>query len=105
MKKKNGEQKTIDEQIEEEAPMTNERMYNLLYELSKTYIWKAIQRYNLLKDAEIINTLAVIDAFKEPTKMAQAQGMRIGLYSIEQVVKQETERRKRLQEELDGKNS
>jgi len=105
MKKPNEEKKTIEEQIDEEAPISNKQMFDLIYELSKTYTWKAIQRYNLLKDAEIINTLAVIDMFKNPTQAARAQGMRTGLYYIEQVAKQEADRRKRLQEELDGKNS
>ena len=105
MKKPNEEKKTIEEQIDEEAPISNKQMFDLIYELSKTYTWKAIQRYNLLKDAEIINTLAVLDPFKEPTKVARAQGMRTGLYSIETVVKQEVERRKALQADLDGKNS
>ena len=102
MKKPNEEKKTIEDQIDEEAPISNKQMFDLIYELSKTYTWKAIQRYNLLKDAEIINTLAVIDMFKNPTQAARAQGMRTGLYYIEQVAKQETERRRKLQEELDG---
>jgi len=88
MKKKKNEEKNIEEQqeqLEDEGPMNNERMVNLLYELSKTYTWKAIQRYNMLKDAEIINALAVIDMFKNPTQAARAQGMRTGLYYIEQV--------------------
>jgi hypothetical protein len=102
MKKKNEEKKTIEEQINEETPITNDQMVNLLYELSKTYTWKAIQRYNLLKDAEVIQSLAVLDPFKEPTQVARTQGIRIGLYYIEKIVQQETERRQRLQRELEG---
>jgi len=101
MKKK--KEQTIEEQIDEEAPLTNEQMINLLYELSKTFAWKAIQRFNLLKDAEVIQSLAVLDPFKEPTMVARAQGIRTGLYYIERAVVQEKERRARMQEELDGK--
>ena len=103
MKKKN-EEKKQEELNDEQTPMSNEQMVNYIYELSKTNTWRAIQRYNMLKDAEVISSLAVLDPFKEPTQVARTQGIRIGLYYIEQLVKQEFDRRKRLQAELDGKN-
>jgi len=103
MKKKQDE-KTMGEQIDEQAPMSNEQMINLLYELSKTYTWKAIQRYNMIKDSEVIQSLVTLDPFKSPTEVARSQGIRVGLYYIEQIVKQEGEQRQRLQAELDGKN-
>jgi hypothetical protein len=100
--KKKKEEKKQEEPIDEQTPMSNEQMVSYIYELSKTHTWRAIQRYNMLKDAEVISSLAILDPFKEPTQVARTQGIRIGLYYIEQLVKQESDRRKRLQAELDG---
>lgn len=99
MKKKN-EPKTIKEQIDEEtSPMSMQEITNLLYDFSKTHAWKAYQKYNMLKDSEAIQSLAMTDPFKEPTKMARSQGIRIGLYYVEQLVAQEAARRARVEDE------
>lgn len=66
--------------------MNDAKMNALLTELSATSFWQAILRFNRTKDAQAINSLASLDPFKDPTSMARTQGIRIGLYYLEQEV-------------------
>lgn len=88
--------KKKDEEKQEEIAfntMDHKDMMDLLVELSKTSAWQAILRFNRLKDSDAIQSLASTDPFKDPTSMARTQGIRIGLYYIEQDVNRELERR------------
>jgi len=66
--------------------MNDKQMNNFLGELADTTFWQAILRFNRTKDAQAINSLASMDPFKDPTSMARTQGIRIGLYYLEQEV-------------------
>jgi len=79
------------EQLDEE--MTDNKMVDLLVDLSNTIYWQAIKRIIRKKDIEISQALFSLDAFKEPTLVARNQGARIGLYLLENVIEQELKRR------------
>ena len=79
------------------SEMDNKEMLDLLVEMAKTKTWQAVLRFNRLKDANAIQSLASTDPFKEPTTMARTQGIRIGLYYIEQDVSRELERRAKIE--------
>jgi len=66
--------------------MSDEVMNNLLLELSSTSFWQAVLRFNRTKDSQAINSLASLDPFKDPTGLARTQGIRIGLYYLEQEI-------------------
>jgi len=78
--------------------MSEEQMNTLFLELADTQLWQAILRYNRIKDAQAINSLASLDPFKDPTAVARTQGIRIGTYGIETEVN-------RLKEESNKKES
>lgn len=63
--------------------MDNDEMDELLHELSETQFWQAIKRIVRFKDTEVMNSLASLDPFKQPTEVARNQGMRMGLYFLE----------------------
>ena len=90
MKKEKKEKKKFVSQEE----MGDKGMDELLFKLSETSYWQAILKYNRSRDAEIIGTLIAGDPFKNPTDVARAQGMRIGLYELEQKVGREMTKRK-----------
>lgn len=96
MKKKKEEKKFISHD-----KMSDELMSEQLFELSESSFWQAILKFNRSRDSEIVQTLVVIDSFKNPTEMARAQGMRIGLYDLESKVNQEIEKRKKKEESSD----
>lgn len=66
--------------------MDDNEMEGLLSELSNSRFWTAILRYNRLRDNYIIQGLSSVDPFKEPTLMAQYQGIRTGLFDLEELV-------------------
>ena len=96
------EEKPVEELVETEAEkskeeeksptfltyseMTDKQMEHYLFQLSGSIYYQAILRLNRLKDAEILNTLASNDPFKEPTLLARNQGERIGLFNLENKV-------------------
>lgn len=93
MKEKKEEKKFISHD-----KMSDELMSEQLFELSESSFWQAILKFNRLRDSEIVKTLVVIDSFKNPTEMARAQGMRIGLYDLEGKIKLEIDKRKKKEE-------
>lgn len=78
--------------------MGDKGMEELLFKLSKTSYWQAILKFNRLRDSELIGTLLATDPFKNPTDMARAQGMRIGLYYVESKMSQLIIKRKKKEE-------
>jgi len=93
--------KKVKKEKKEEAPktfvtpeeMTDKLMMTLLVELPDTPYWNAIRKFNSLRDAEAIATLASVDAFKEPTLAARTQGARSGVYLLENTIDAERDRR------------
>lgn len=82
-----------DEVLGEE--MNEERMLNLLADLADTEYFVAIQKFNRIKDAQAIGALITLDAFKDPTKVAKAQGIHECIYYMEQTAVQRKEERKK----------
>jgi len=100
----------VKKEVKKEAPeasvpndvmdsLTDSEMSSLMAELYNSKYWPAILRYNRLMDVHCVNTLATTDPFKEPTKVAQAQGIRIGLYYLEQDIYREGEKRRKESDE------
>jgi hypothetical protein len=84
--------------------MSDEQMDKLLAELADTTFWQAVLRFNRTKDAQAINSLASTDPFKDPTSMARTQGIRIGLYYIEQEINRKIKSNNEAQEETEAVN-
>lgn len=82
----------------ESSEMTNKEMNDLLVELVNTNYWQAIKRFNAIQCVIAENSLCSLDPFKEPTLMAQNQGIRMGILKLESVVTQEVDRRKKIEE-------
>lgn len=68
------------------SDMSDKDMNDLLLELKDTSFYQAIIRLTRIKDNDILTSLAALDPFKEPTKVARSQGMRSGIYNIESMV-------------------
>jgi hypothetical protein len=73
--------------------LSDKDMNDILVELRSTPYWIAIMRLNRLKDSEIMSSLASNDPIKEATTISRTQGMRLGLYFLEQYVVTEVKRR------------
>lgn len=71
---------------EDTEALSDESYRRLLIELSNTVFWKIILAQSRKIDATCIQTLASVDPFKEPTLVARTQGMRSGLYALENEV-------------------
>lgn len=78
--------------------ISQSEMEQLLYELSKTQMYQAMLKYNRARDAFIISSLATSDPFKDPTKVARDQGVRMGLYDIEGAIVQIVEKKEAVDE-------
>lgn len=109
MKEKNNENKPKKEETGEEKPitsleMTNEQMMNYLYQLSKTHYWQAIIKLNRLKDSEILAAISTMDPVRQPTDMARNQGMRNGIYLIENMAEIERKRIEDKKKDQEDKN-
>ena len=61
-------------------------MMDVLVELPNTQFWAAIQAYNRDKDSWAVNTISGLDAFKQPTELSRAQGIRIGVFFLEKEI-------------------
>lgn len=113
MKKETNEEinKEVDEKEENEKEegfdfseantITDETMTNLLLELAESKYWPAILRYVSQRLELTANSLFSLDPFKNPTETARSQGIRIGLWDMEQFIILERSRRR--QEEKDKK--
>ena len=77
--------------------ITDNEMNALLAQLVDSKYWNAILRYTRGIDAGTLNSLASLDPFKEPTLVARSQGLRMGLYHLEQTAFREYEERKALE--------
>jgi len=98
--KKDKEQEHAPKQEQEDLnDLSYKRMFSLLVELTDTVYWKAIQKYIRSRDMTNISTFYSIDPFKEPTMMARAQGIRIGLYDMESAIIQEKNNREKNKDE------
>ena len=84
--------------------LSDNEMNALLAQLVESKYWNAILRYNRSIDASTLNSLASIDPFKEPTLVARSQGLRIGLYHMEQTAFREFEDMRK-SEEADAESS
>jgi hypothetical protein len=71
--------------------MDDKEMFRLLRELMKSEYWPAIKKFNQLKDAQLVAALVTVDPFKDPTSLARTQGMRNGIYSLENLEMQQSE--------------
>ena len=74
--------------------MTPQEMKDRLVGLPETEVWEALKMFNRLKDAEILSALGSTDPFKDPTSLARAQGIRIGLFYLEQEIDRAYEEKK-----------
>lgn len=90
---------------EQTAEVTKNQMYDLLVALYQTPYWPAMKWYSTARCAYVDNSLRSIDPFKEPTKMAQNQGIRMGLLDLEGFVVEEIDRRKKENAKLQGGKS
>lgn len=91
-----------DEIPENFEQLSEKKMWQLLAQLVDTPYFMAIKKYNRKKDVEAVTVLATNDPFKDPTISAQAQGIRKGIYYLEQSAEAEKKQR---QEDPDGQNS
>ena len=100
MKKKT--KKTIaPKPIEDTSSLSPLQKDNLLLDLYASKQWEALK---ILIDNGIIQaerSLFSLDPFKNPTETARAQGIRIGLYSIETYILEVIKKRKDREKELD----
>lgn len=76
--------KKEDEIIANFSEMSEEKMWSLLAQLVDTDFFMAIQKFIRKKDMEAITVLASNDPFVAPTVAARAQGIRQGVYFLEQ---------------------
>lgn len=72
-----------DDNIEDLTKMTEKRVDGYLADLSDTPFWQALLIRIRAKDYQSIAALATLDPFKNPTEVARNQGIRMGLYYIE----------------------
>lgn len=85
--------KTAPPQPVESEELTDKQVADLLVELVKTPFWKAINIYTAQRCALVNESFFSLDPFKEMTKMAQNQGIRMGLIDLGEFVKEEILRR------------
>jgi len=100
MKKK--VKKTIaPEPIEDKSTLSYEQKNSLLVDLYSSKHWEALKILidNGISQAE--HSLFSLDTFKNPTETGRAQGIRTGLLSIEEYIKEIILRRKKREKELD----
>lgn len=81
----------------EDGPMDEKKMIELLVKLTNTPYWEAIKFYCNGRAIFVDQSLRSIDPFKEPTKMAQNQGIRIGLFDLENYMLEEINKRKEIE--------
>lgn len=67
-------------------PMSDAETQDLFFELAQTKFWQAIKGFNYKIDSMALSQLAALDPFKKPTEMARTQGIRNGLYYLENEV-------------------
>lgn len=72
--------------IENDKDTSKDTYNRLLKELAASKFWPVILTQSRSKDKLCIDTLVAIDLFKEPTIGARMQGMRSGLFSLENEV-------------------
>lgn len=87
--KKKEEKENVNCDIE---TMTQERIDICLADLAESASWKALLQTMRTKDYQTIGTLATVDPFKNPTEVARSQGIRMGLYFVENEVAKAKER-------------
>jgi len=90
------EKTTSPSPLEDSGEINEESYRRLLIELYNSCFWKIILRQSRANDSFAIETLASVDPFKEPTLVARTQGLRQGLFSLENEVNMivEDERKK-----------
>ena len=76
------------------SKMTDKQMEYYLFELSNTIYWQAVLKLGGVRNAEILNTLASNDPFREPTNMARNQGELIGINNLKNKVEDLVKRNK-----------
>ena len=89
---KNEEPKTIPEANPQQSgttfnTMSKEDMEKYLKELSYTVYWQAVVKLITEYDLSIINAILSLDPLKQATDIARAQGQRIGLYYLNEIIK------------------
>lgn len=93
--------KKEDEVFTSYGDLDDKQMWDLLVSLVNTPYWQALLKFNRMEDAEVMSSLCAIDPFKEPTTMAKTQGLRVGIYRLEDKINLEIQVRKK--EENKGK--
>jgi len=104
MKKQKNKTK-VEEPIEDKSILSKVQKDNLLLDLYSSKEWEALK---MLSDDGIIQaerSLFSLDPFKNPTETARAQGIRIGLYSIETYILSVIAERKAKEKELETGSS
>jgi len=91
------------EPIEDGGEITPEAYRLLLIELSNTIFWRVILMQSRAIDEMCIESLAAVDPFKDPTIVARTQGMRQGLFSLENEVNRILEDVKESEKKEEGK--
>ena len=89
---KNEEPKTIPEANVEQSgttfnTMSKKDMEKYLKELSHTVYWQAVVKLITEYDLSIINAILSLDPLKQATDIARAQGQRVGLYYLNEIIK------------------
>lgn len=91
--------KKENELIKSYDSMTDDEMWDLLAGLVDTAYFQAIQKFIRKKDTDATQVLATNDAFVAPTITARAQGIRQGIYMLEQSCVAEKKRMEEKNEE------
>ena len=86
------------------SEMTDKQMEYYLFELSNTIYWQAVLRLGGVRNADILNTLASNDPFREPTNMARNQGELIGINNLKNKVEDLVKRNKEASKSKEEKN-
>jgi hypothetical protein len=92
-KQQNEEPKTIPEANPEQSgltfqTMTKEVMEKYLVELSRSVYWQAIIKLTTEFDLQIINAILSLDPVKQSVDIARAQGQRLGIYFLNEQIKE-----------------
>jgi len=68
--------------VEESTELRGDEMVRLLLELKNSVYWNAIVQYTNVRASLTDDALRSSDPFKDPTQIAQNQGLRLGLYDM-----------------------
>lgn len=67
----------------------------LLIALKNSKYWPAVKEFARVSDGNILTSLGTLDPNTQATELARSQGMRLGLYALEQTILAEEAKRER----------